>query len=135
MPKTAKRQQGDAFEMRAAEILRQAGFQIVATNYTIARLGEIDIIARQTAHQTKHPSSSSNTKNLLVFVEVRSRSASAFGTAIDSITPAKQAKIYRTAEQFLQTHEQYADDECRFDVMAFDLLDGVAVHEWLVAAF
>lgn len=127
--KTAKQRQGDRFEHLAAQLLVQAGYHIVATKYTIAGIGEIDIIAWYRA--VDGPKS----KNTLVFVEVRSRTRSVFGGAIESITPAKQAKIYRTAQQFFDTHTQYQDCECRFDVMVFDLVNGAVKYEWLASAF
>ncbi len=128
--KTAKRRQGDAFECQAVEILLEQGYQIVATNYTAPKLGEIDIIA------TCQVLERGVLVPCVVFAEVRSRKASDFGTAIDSITPAKQAKIYRTAEHFLAKHEDYAKMATRFDVIAFDIhQDGTVTQDWLISAF
>ncbi|WP_126330075.1 YraN family protein [Moraxella cuniculi] len=123
MAKTAKMRQGAFYETQAQLILCQAGLQIVATNFIATGIGEIDIIAT--------PSQQS----LLIFVEVRSRKKSQFGTAADSISPTKQGRIYRTAEYFLQQHPEYAEYECRFDVLLFDVMADGVVHEWLVAAF
>lgn len=128
--KTAKRRQGDAFERQAVEILLEQGYQIVATNYTAPKLGEIDIIA------TCQVLERGALVPCVVFTEVRSRKASDFGTAIDSITPAKQAKIYRTAEHFLAKHESYAKMATRFDVIVFDIhQDGAVTQDWLISAF
>lgn len=128
--KTAKRRQGDAFEHQAVEILLEQGYKIVATNYTAPKLGEIDIIA------TCQVLERGVLVPCVVFAEVRSRKASDFGTAIDSITPAKQAKIYRTAEHFLLKHESYAKMATRFDVIAFDIhQDGTVTQDWLISAF
>ncbi len=128
--KTAKRRQGDAFERQAVEVLLEQGYQIVATNYTAPKLGEIDIIATCSVLER------GVLVPCVVFAEVRSRKASDFGTAIDSITPAKQAKIYRTAEHFLAKHEDYAKMATRFDVIAFDIhQDGTVTQDWLISAF
>ena len=53
----------------------------------------------------------------LVFVEVRSRNSQQFGGAAASITPAKQQKIRRTAEYFLQNHRKHQHRHCRFDAV------------------
>ncbi|MDH2273799.1 YraN family protein [Moraxella porci] len=128
--KTAKQRQGDAFECQAVEILLEQGYQIVATNYTAPKLGEIDIIATCSVLER------GVLVPCVVFTEVRSRKASDFGTAIESITPAKQAKIYRTAEHFLAKHEGYAKMATRFDVIAFDIhQDGTVTQDWLISAF
>lgn len=70
-----------------------------------------------------------------VFVEVRSRTSSVYGTALESVTSKKQAKIYQTAERFLINYPKYIDDVYRFDVMVFDLADGLIEHEWITNAF
>ncbi len=128
--KTAKRRQGDAFESQAVAVLLAQGYQIVATNYVAPKLGEIDIIA------TCQVLERGVLVPCVVFVEVRSRRASDYGTAIDSITPAKQAKIYRTAEQFLAMHDAYAKMATRFDVIVFDInQDGTVSQDWLISAF
>lgn len=128
--KTAKRRQGDAFETQAVQMLVAAGLKIIAQNYLVAKVGEIDIIA--IADKTVR----GRCVRELVFVEVRSRMRSEFGTAIDSINHAKVQKIRRTAEHFLQAYPQFADLSIRFDVMAFDIAqDGAITHEWIVSAF
>lgn len=127
--KTAKRQQGDAFEERAAALLMAADLQIIARNYLVPKIGEIDIIALERREHRGRAIAE------LVFIEVRSRRRSDFGTAIDSITPAKQAKIRQSAEYFLAAHPEYGELGCRFDVVVFDLNDHTVTPEWLVSAF
>lgn len=128
--KTAKRRQGDAFEHQATAILLAQGYQIIKSNYLVPRLGEIDIIA------TCQVLERGVLVPYVVFVEVRSRRASVFGTAIDSINATKIAKIYRTAEHFLSEHDAYVKMAARFDVIVFDINDdGIVSHDWLMAAF
>jgi putative endonuclease len=62
----------------------------------------------------------------LVFVEVRQRRSARFGGAAASITPAKQARLVRTAEHYLHTLPSLPP--CRFDAV---LLDGQQPPEWL----
>src|SRR5205085_10870047 len=70
-PTPAQATGGDA-EERATALLARHGLAIIERNYR-PRLGEIDIVARDGEY--------------LVFVEVRSRAASAYGGALASITP------------------------------------------------
>ncbi|OAU95643.1 YraN family protein [Moraxella catarrhalis] len=130
--KTIKRKQGDVFEQLAVDKLKQTGYEIIVTNFTAPFVGEIDIIARQALGQSHHLV---QPRFCTVFVEVRSRTSSVYGTALESITSKKQAKIYQTAERFLINYPKYIDDVYRFDVMVFDLADGLIEHEWITNAF
>ena len=130
--KTIKHKQGDVFEQLAVDKLKQAGYEIIVTNFTAPFVGEIDIIARQALGQSHHLV---RPRFCTVFVEVRSRTSSVYGTALESITSKKQAKIYQTAERFLINYPKYIDDVYRFDVMVFDLADGLIEHEWITNAF
>ena len=94
-------QLGNQAEKQACQYLQANGLSLLETNFR-SRCGEIDLIMQQ--------------GNTLVFVEVRYRKHSLYGGALESITTAKQNKIRRTAEIFLQLHPQYTD--CRFDVIA-----------------
>ena len=85
-PPEARKAQGDAAEDRACRHLEGSGFTIVERNFR-TRGGEIDIVARK--------------GDALVFVEVRSREVSAFGTPEESVTPAKRRRIVGAARQYL----------------------------------
>lgn len=100
-----------AAEEAACGYLKRCGCRILARNWH-CRYGEIDIIAQE--GQT------------VLFVEVRQRSCQAFGGAAASITPAKLAKLSRSAEAWLQQHAPHAD--CRLDAV---LLDGNGPPQWL----
>lgn len=129
MPKSNKKLSGTDFEIQARQLLQAKGLQVITTNYHAPRLGEIDIIATQ-KQQLRGRSF-----DCLVFIEVRSRQKSAYADALTSITPAKQQKIIKTAAYFLQAHPAYQNHDCRFDVMAFDVVDGVVTSQWLTGAF
>lgn len=108
---------GPAAEKLAAEFLQRNGLRLVESNFR-CRFGEVDLILRD--------------GDTIVFVEVRLRSNSGFGGAAASITPAKQEKIVRAAQWYLQhVHGQAA---CRFDAVLLENLDAERV-EWIKNAF
>ncbi len=114
---------GAAAEQLAAHFLGTHGWQVVAKNFH-CRMGEIDLIMRPNTAQ-----------QLLLFVEVRSRKRSQFADALESVTAAKQRKIQHTAAYFLQTHAEFAEFDCRFDVIAVQLYVSPVQFEWIPAAF
>ena len=107
---------GLAAEHLAAEFLQQQGLRLLEKNYR-SRFGEIDLILQES--------------NVIVFVEVRLRSNPDFGGAAASITTAKQARLVRTAQTYLQREQCHAG--CRFDVV---LLQGLKSEpQWIKNAF
>ena len=93
--------------------------RIISRNYK-SRAAEIDIIARE--------------KDTICFVEVKSRKDERFGTAAESVTPAKQRKISEAALGFLKENNLF-DRRCRFDVVAISLQDGKEKIEYIRDAF
>lgn len=92
-----------------AEYLKR-GFVLVARNIHNNRgkmLGEIDLIMR--SHKS------------LIFVEVRVRTKSRFGSAVDSITKSKRQKLIRTVQWFNRRFPQYSALSPRIDVCAIDI--------------
>jgi putative endonuclease len=79
---------GHAGECLAAKWLRAHGRQILYRNYRGAHRGEVDLVAR---HGT-----------VLTFVEVKTRSGTAFGRPADAVTPDKQRLIQRGALDWLR---------------------------------
>ena len=100
---TERAAKGQEAEERACRYLRSLGYSIAARNFR-CRQGEIDIVA-------KHGET-------VVFVEVRSKSRSGYGTAGESINWAKRAKIVKAARFF--AHVNGLDCPLRFDVVAID---------------
>ena len=94
---------GAAAEARALAFLQQQGLTLVEQNFS-CRWGEIDLILRD--------------QETLVFVEVRQRSSARFGSAAASVSAGKQAKLWRTAEVYLQRIRRIP--VCRFDLIAID---------------
>lgn len=95
-------EQGAAAERDAAQLLVAAGYEIVARNYR-CKAGEIDIVARD--------------GDVLVFVEVRSRSDDGHGHALEMIRRGKQRRVVRVARCYLAAVAP-AFERCRFDVVA-----------------
>ena len=54
-----------------------------------------------------------------VFVEVKTRSSSAFGGAAAAVTPAKKRHLSRVAAAYLSRHDLW-DRPCRFDVITVE---------------
>ncbi len=92
----------------AAAWLSEHGYVIVERNYR-RRFGEVDIIAKQGEY--------------LVFIEVKTRSSSRFGTPFDAVTMKKQHQLTKIADDYLLNHGQ-GNTLCRFDVLAVRLESG-----------
>lgn len=105
MPESS-RSRGDAAERFATGRLERRGYRIIDRNWR-GRGGEIDIIAMD--------------GDILVFVEVRQRTGSNFGTAEASVDYRKLERIMDTADEYLQANPDYADLIWRVDILAITL--------------
>lgn len=86
---SAKRVLGGRAEAHAAHYLETLGFRILAANYEVPRMGEIDLVARRA--------------DTVYFVEVKARSREdLFGGMEGCISAQKLARIKRCADLFLQ---------------------------------
>ena len=101
----ARQNLGKSGENLAALELESRGYAVLERRYRTSH-GEIDIIARD--------------GETLVFVEVRRRSSDEFGTAAESVTPAKQRRVIRMALAYLARHGLYDRCPVRFDVVGID---------------
>jgi putative endonuclease len=104
---------GFAAEKLAATFLVERGLKLITQNYH-CRFGEIDLV--MTDGKT------------LVFVEVRLRSNTRFGSAAMSITPQKQQKLILTAQLYCQQHT--VQSPCRFDVVLMNKAE-ISAMEWI----
>lgn len=111
------RDDGAQAEKLAADFLQRNGLRLIDSNFR-CRMGEIDLILRDGP--------------TLVFAEVRLRSSAQFGGAAASITAAKQTRISRAAQMYLQ--QNHTDAPCRFDAVLLDSLDAKRI-EWIKNAF
>ena len=78
---------GDWGEKIAVNYLMKQGYEILDRNYK-TKLGELDIVAKE--------------GDIIVFVEVKTRSSRSFGLPQESVNFKKQNKIMRMAMQYLQ---------------------------------
>lgn len=106
--RTSHRKKGAIGEETAAAFLRNNGYTIIEMNYYYQH-GEIDIIAKE--------------NDVLVFVEVKSRSSSRYGAPEESVTPKKQEILRRTAEGYM-IERNLTDIVCRFDVVSISSDNG-----------
>jgi putative endonuclease len=92
---------GFSGEQIAAEYLISQGYELLAKNYT-RRPGEIDIIARD--------------KKVLAFIEVKYYKVNSLRNLREAVPPAKQRRIIRAAEHYLQ-ERRITDSYVRFDAV------------------
>ena len=92
-------------ESLAAEYLIRLRYVIVERNYR-KPYGEVDIIARDGA--------------TVVFVEVKTRQSTTFGSALEAVDGRKQRQLSRIAQEYLLSH-CLPDVPARFDVIAIRL--------------
>lgn len=91
-------------EIIAAVYLIFKGYKILSWRYKTP-LGEIDLVAYD--------------GDYLVFAEVKQRATTDDG--LFSLTPHMQARISRAALHFIAAHQEYADRNMRFDLLAVKL--------------
>jgi len=122
--KAAHLKQGKDAETACCAYLKSHGLKLIDQNFS-CRQGEIDIIMTD--------------NKMLVFVEVRFRKNDSFGGGLESITPAKQNKLRKTAELYLQQNNQHKN--ARFDVVSMSKNTQTSnnkqeyIFEWITNAF
>jgi putative endonuclease len=114
-PTDSRTRIGGAKESLAADFLARHGLQLVARNHR-CRLGEIDLVMRE--------------GGTLVFVEVRYRGSSRYGTPAETVDGRKQRRLIAAAGHYLQANPSVLP--CRFDVVAISGQDRI---EWIKNAF
>lgn len=103
---------GQAAERLVREYLEARGFRFLYQNFRSGKY-EIDLIMEDGAY--------------LVFIEVKARTSTRYGTPAAFVTPAKQARIIAAAKAFLIKHRR-TDSYVRFDVAEVDLSDSTVRH-------
>lgn len=107
--KDQRRETGRRGEELAAAHLKAKGYQLIQRNWR-CQSGELDIIAQD--------------GETLVFIEVRARTGGRFGTAEESITPTKQARLIELAHTYLQ-EMSVVQQAWRIDVVAVQFGPGL----------
>ncbi len=115
----SSQQFGKKAEDLATRHLKRRGYKIVARNYR-TRAGEIDIIARE--------------GRTIVFVEVKGRQSTRYGSAKAAVTARKQQQVAKVALWYLKETGQMGA-KARFDVVAVTRKDGDAIIEIVRNAF
>ena len=100
---------GDEAEQLASEFLTSLGWVILARNAR-SKLGELDIVAKD--------------EDVRVFVEVRSRGAGAWCSALESVTREKARRVTRAARWYAATRG--LEGPLRIDVIGVQ--DGRVAH-------
>lgn len=94
---------GARWEGWAREYLQRQGMRIAESNFR-CRQGEVDLIGYHEGY--------------LVFVEVKYRSSSGKGHALEAVDCRKQRRICRTADFYRLLHGIGDDVSVRYDVLA-----------------
>ncbi|SFV69471.1 Predicted endonuclease distantly related to archaeal Holliday junction resolvase [hydrothermal vent metagenome] len=115
-----KRKIGNKVEDYALKYLKNKGLSLIERNY-LTKYGELDLVMLD--------------NNTLVFIEIRYRKKSDFGSAVETVNLKKQKKIINTAEYFLNEYEQYQHYDCRFDVLGVDNILKYKNVSWIKNAF
>lgn len=106
---------GEQAEQRALAHLQAQGLRWVASNFR-CRFGELDLLMQD--------------QQTLVVVEVRYRKSDHYGTALESVTATKQARIIAATQVYLAANR--VTSAVRFDVVA---LSGDGRLQWVKNAF
>ena len=96
-----KKKIGDIGENYAVKYLKKKRYKIIERNFR-SKTGEVDIICSK--------------KDTLVFVEVKARSNSRFGTPAEAVNYYKQKKIILCTKYYLMKHK-ISNMNIRFDVI------------------
>ena len=101
MTKKSKRALGNEAEELACQYLIEHGWEILERNY-YAGHAEVDIIAKE--------------GDIIVFIEVKMRSTSHFGSPIEHVDEAKVQRVFEAAECWVQENN-FPNSPLRFDVI------------------
>ena len=103
---------GKLGEEMALCFLQQQGFRLLKRNYRAGHK-EIDLVMRQ--------------GDTIVFIEVKARNSTAYGTPAEAVGFRKQRNLLEAAQTFLAQNGYY-ETSARFDVVEVDLGKGLVRH-------
>lgn len=115
-----RQQIGDEAEEAASQFLQAKGYKLLETKYRCF-CGEIDLIMQD--------------QEDIVFVEVRLRQHTEFGSAAESVNSKKMNKLVKTATFYLQAKRWLHKRNSRFDVIAIHPMAGKMQLDWIKNAF
>ncbi|HPD34015.1 MAG TPA: YraN family protein [Bacteroidota bacterium] len=99
-------ERGNDGEKIAEKYLQDLGYKIIKRKFHFGKVGEIDLIAKD--------------GETIVFVEVKARKSSDYGSGFEAITPTKQKHLINVARGFLYVNE-LNDAFTRFDAISINL--------------
>lgn len=97
---------GARAELEIAGQVTSRGWQLLDRNFR-TRFGEIDLIALDGV--------------VLVFIEVKARTGTAFGLADETVGRRKLERIMSAAQSYIEQHPEYAESWWRVDLFAITL--------------
>ena len=106
-------------ERIAERFLKKKGYKLVQRNYRCAG-GELDLILLD--------------RRVIVFVEVKTRTGTEYGTPLDAVEFRKQQKMIHAAQSFLNA-KKLGQREARFDVVGISWPGGEPAVEHIENAF
>jgi len=115
-----KRAFGEAIEGSVEAYLKTQGLTPVTKNY-FCKSGELDLVMLD--------------KKTLVFIEVRYRKQSRYGSPLATITADKQRKLQLTAQHYLSTNYGSRPPNCRFDAVGVTHQNEQLTFQWVIGAF
>ena len=112
---------GNHAESLACDFLQTRGLRLVARNFR-CKGGELDLVMLD--------------QDTVVFVEVRARKGSRYGSALESVTYAKQRRLIHAANYFILRNDPQHKRSYRFDVVAIQGEPGNNPDiQWIKSAF
>ncbi len=115
-----RRAKGQEVEAACRRWLLKQHISLVASNFH-SKYGEIDIIGQE--------------ESTLIFFEVRYRRENSYGSSAESVTYAKQQRIYKTALFFITQHPKFQHYNYRFDIIGATTYNGKIEFSWQKNAF
>lgn len=103
---------GKSGEELAKDYLMSKGYSILETNYR-NKIGEIDIIAKD--------------KDVLVFVEVKTRTSTRYGYAFESVDFRKQRKIINTSMVYVK-YKNHINIQLRYDIIEVYMEQNIKIN-------
>lgn len=93
----------------ALKYLTEKGYELIARNYRFKRFGELDLIMKDGKY--------------IVFVEVRTKKNTIYGTPLETVDYAKRRQISKMAQLYFVKEKIPEDTFARFDVIGIVLPD------------
>lgn len=122
MSKQENKTTGNKGEKLAAEHLQLKGYKILGRNYA-SKWGEIDIICK-----TKQQTSKLASDEIVVFVEVKTKSTDKYGEPWEMVNHWKIEQVKRMGEAWCK--EYGWEGSVRVDVVGVWLDDGPRIEHW-----